>query len=77
MPKVDGGRVTASFNAETGTRYTIAATRGKTTKKGTCAVRGQQDNCVVRLGIGRWTLVVTPTRGGVSGKAAKRTISVR
>jgi hypothetical protein len=73
----------ATFAAEDATTYAITATwlspaRSGATASGTCRVRAGKASCSIRLARpGRWRVSITPTKGGVTGPAARRIVIVR
>lgn len=72
-----GAPVRATFTAEAGTTYAIRATLGARQVTGRCTTVKGQAACTIALKArGRWTVTITPTRGGVTGTPVTRTVRV-
>lgn len=67
----------ASFKAESGTTYSIRATLKKKSVSGTCSVTKGTATCSIKLkSPGKWSVAITPSKGGVKGKPASKTVRV-
>ncbi|MBM3681185.1 MAG: fibronectin type III domain-containing protein [Actinobacteria bacterium] len=69
--------LTATFTATSGTTYTIRATLKGKTVTGKCTVKGNATTCRISLKTpGTWAVAITPSRGGVKGKPATKTVKI-
>jgi hypothetical protein len=72
------GNVIANFKAETGAFYTIQATFKTTTTRGRCNVKREAVTCSIKLkSSGKWSITITPLRGGVKGKPYRKVVKVK
>ena len=77
--------VTAVITPVAGVTYTLTATSGRVTKKGSCKnvtiTQGKKKlarrSCTVKLAKGKWLAAVTPKKGSVSGTVSSKSYSFK
>jgi len=69
-------KVSAAVKPVSGVTYAISASKGKTTKKGTCKVAAKMVTCTITLAKGSWKVTVTPKKSGKAGTSATKTIKL-
>jgi hypothetical protein len=69
--------VKTTFTKASGVSYSATAKKGKTTARLACKTVKQKVTCTSkRLARGSWVLTVSPTKNGIKGTPARRTIKV-